>query len=163
MKIALLVVDMQKEFFKDEKCKEGLMAALEYINYSIDVFRKSENPIIFIQDKETSEAGYDLYEELDIQKKDIRVSKTFCNSFWETDLEEQLHKLEIEFVVICGFAAEYCVYATYNGAMERGFEYTLLQNGVASPSQKHADFIQSICRTTSIQALEYFLKASKNK
>lgn len=163
MSVALLVVDMQKEFFLDEKCKESMISALEYINYSIDIFRKSEQPIIFIQDKETSEEGYEVYDEVDAQKNDARISKYDSNSFWKTDLEELLHSLEVEFVVICGFAAEYCVYATYNGAMERGFEPTLLQHGVASSNQKHTAFIQDICATTSIKALEYFLKQNLNK
>jgi nicotinamidase-related amidase len=135
-----------------------MISALEYINYSIDIFRKSEQPIIFIQDKETSEEGYEICDKVDIQKNDTAISKYYSNSFWKTDLEELLHKLEVELVVICGFAAEYCVYATYNGAMERGFEPTILQHGVASPNKDHAIFIQNICRTTSIKTLEYFLK-----
>lgn len=160
MKAALLVVDMQKEFFQDEKSKESLMAALEYVNYSIDVFRKAKRPVIFIQDEETSEAGFELHEELDIHADDKRVSKVYSNSFWKTNLEELLQEHDIDFVVICGFAAEYCVYATYNGAMERGFEPTLLQHGVASKNQKHVNFIQNICQTTSIATMEYFFKAS---
>lgn len=163
MKIALLVVDMQKEFFQDDKCKDGLMAALEYINYSIGVFRKAENPVIFIQDKETSEAGYGIFEDVEVRENDARISKLYSNSFWETALEELLHKLEIELVVICGFAAEYCVYATYNGAMERGFNVALLQHGVASSNQNYAGFIQNICSTTSINTLEYFLNLNNNQ
>lgn len=163
MKIALLVVDVQKEFFKDEKCKESLLPALEYINYSISIFRKAEKPIIFIQDMEASEEGFELYDGLDVQKDDIRISKAFCNSFWKTELEETLCKLEVEFVVISGFAAEYCVYATYNGAMERGYGTTLLQHGIAGPNQKHVGFIQDICKTTSIKTIEYFLETNKDR
>jgi nicotinamidase-related amidase len=98
---------------------------------------------------------------LDLEDSDIRVSKFYSNSFWNTELEEHLHKLDIELVVICGFAAEYCVYATYNGAMERGFEPTILQHGIASSNQSYVGFIQNICSTTSITTLEYFLKGNK--
>lgn len=163
MKAALLVVDMQKEFFQNEKCKDSLMEALEYVNYSIGVFRKAESPVIFIQDKETSEAGYDIFDDVEVQENDVKVSKLYSNSFWETALEELLNKLEVKLVVICGFAAEHCIHATYNGAMERGFDVALLQHGVASSNQNYAEFIQNICSTTSINTLEYFLKINDNQ
>jgi nicotinamidase-related amidase len=159
VKTALLVVDMQKEFFQDEKSKDSLMSALDYINYSINIFRESKQPIIFVQDKETTDEGYQIYEEVDVQKDDSKISKYFSNSFWQTELEELLHKLKVEFLVICGFAAEYCILATYNGAMERGFEATLLQHGIASSNSNHVSFIQNICGTTSIKTMEYFLKS----
>ena len=158
MKTALLVVDMQKEFFQEAKSRDGLMEALAYVNYAIGVFREAECPVIFIQDKDASGEGFELYEELYVQEDDIRISKTHCNSFWNTPLEEELHKLGVEMVVVCGYAAEYCVYGTYNGAMERGFEPAILQHGIASAEPKYAAFIQDVSRTVSIMTLKYFLK-----
>lgn len=73
---------------------------------------------------------YQNIRELEVSDTDIEVLKTFNNAFWQTDLDEILKKLEVDFLIICGNAAEYCVGATYSGANERGYQTTLLQNGV---------------------------------
>ncbi len=69
-------------------------------------------------------------EELITQDSDIEVLKEFSNSFWKTDLEKILKEKNVDFVVLCGNAAEYCVLATYNGAMERCFGASMLQHGI---------------------------------
>lgn len=162
MKTALLVVDMQKEFFEIEESKKSLSEILGVINFSIDVFREANQPVIFIQDEDAGEGpnseGFSLYRDLDSSENDIFVSKMYSNSFWQTDLENILKELNVGMVVICGFAAEYCVQATYQGAMERGFEAALLQHGVASIDPKYITFVQEIYRTTSIKVVEYLLK-----
>ena len=38
----------------------------------------------------------------------------------------------MDFVVVAGYAAEYCVLFTYNGARERGFKTAMLQGGIVS-------------------------------
>ncbi len=157
MKAALLVVDMQKEFFGEEGSKPSLMAAVEYINYSMDIFRKAGCPVIVVQDSEAQGEGFQVYEGLTVQPGDARIVKDYGNAFWKTELEELLHKQGIEFVAICGYAAEYCIHATYNGARERDFEPTLIQHAIAGPNPQHVGFIQNICRTTSIMVLDYFL------
>ncbi len=161
-KVALLVIDIQKEFFKNTETKKSLENALEYINYTIGKFREANQPVVFVSDEEADQGvgseGYELYEELDYNPEDIHISKKYCNSFWQTELEAKLREMGTEMVVICGFAAEYCVYGTYNGAMERGFEAVILQHGIASPNEKHKDMIENICKATSYAVLEYFLK-----
>jgi nicotinamidase-related amidase len=161
MKAALLVVDMQKEFFQEEGSRPSLMEAVPYINYSIDIFRKAGCPVIFVQDKETTEEGFEVYEGLKVEPTDARIAKEYGSAFWKTELEELLHKQGIEMVAICGYAAEYCVHATYNGAMERDFVPTLIQRAIAGPNPQHIGFIQNICRTTSIMVLDYFLNGKE--
>ena len=95
MKIALLVVDMQKQFFSIPKCLPFLDDALEYVNETITLFRKVKMPIIFIQDEEAGDGpgseGYELYDKLLTEDADMRISKRYSNAFWETDLEAQLN------------------------------------------------------------------------
>jgi nicotinamidase-related amidase len=162
VKVALLVIDMQKEFFNDKESRESLYLTLDYVNYSIDKFREANQPIVFILDEDAGggigSEGYKLFEYLKYEEQDIYISKRYGNAFWKTGLEDKLKELEVDFVVICGFSAEYCIYSTYNGALERGFEVSLLQHGIASIKNEYINFIEDICRTTSIKTIEYFLK-----
>ena len=160
-KAALLVVDMQNEFFNNSETQKSLNSALEYINYTIGNFRKAGQPVIFVADEEAGEGigseGYQLYKDLNFESGDTLISKKFCNSFWETELESKLKALDVSLVVVCGFAAEYCIYNTYHGAIERGFETVLLQHGIASADNDHLKMIEDICDTSSYSVLEYFL------
>lgn len=161
MNLALLVVDVQADFYNSSNVNETFSTSLEYINYSIDIFRKNKLPVCFIQDEEAGEGpgspGFELTTALDTMEKDIYVAKYYSNSFWKTNLEKILKELKVDFVLVCGFAAEACVNYTYNGALERGFQAAILQNGIASYNPQYVDFIQKICRVDSIESLEYFI------
>ncbi|NHM31584.1 cysteine hydrolase family protein [Neobacillus terrae] len=163
MKTALLVVDLQNAYYAMEESKKSLKGILGYVNYSILKFREADQPIIFIQDEEAGVGthAFDLYEKLDADKTDIFISKRYSNAFWQTELENILKDLNVGMVLICGFAAEYGVQATYQGAMERGFEPALLQHGIASTNEKYVDFVQDIYRTTSIKVVEYMFNTQR--
>ncbi|WP_170311505.1 cysteine hydrolase family protein [Vallitalea okinawensis] len=162
MSIALLIIDMQKEFKTIEHCKRSINEALEYINEASDMFRKAKRPVIIIQDEETDDGpgsgGFELMEELVTNLTDHYITKTYSNAFWKTDLESLLHSLDIEFVVISGFAAEHCVLFSLNGALERGFGASVLQNGIAGFNEEIIKQTQ-LCRPViSLESLEYMLK-----
>lgn len=161
MSIALLIIDMQKEFSKMEPCKDMLFNALEYINEVGHIFRKAGKPIIIIQDEEAGDGpgseGYELMDDLEIMDSDIHLSKIYSNSFWKTDLEKILKSLDVEFVVVSGFAAEHCVLFTYNGALERGFGASILQHGIAGFDKDRLKDTQDTRAIISYQALEYML------
>ena len=64
MKPALLVIDVQKQFFKiSPVTAQSLEEAIEYINAAIDMFRDHDLPVICIQhmDKACSEMLAYLY------------------------------------------------------------------------------------------------------
>lgn len=162
MNIALLIIDMQQTFYDEKNYKEGLKNALEYINETSELFRSNDLPVIVIQDIEAAEGpgspGFENISELIVKDSDIRLEKEFSNSFWKTDLENILKAKDIEFLVISGFAAEYCVLFTLNGAQERGYGASLLQHGIAGVDPEIIKQTQSIRPTISLDALEFFLK-----
>jgi len=56
MKTALLIIDVQNDFFKiNQACADSLKSAIEYINEAIDIFRKKSLPIVVIQHKNEKE------------------------------------------------------------------------------------------------------------
>lgn len=166
MSIALLIVDMQKEFRNLPDTKEVTDKALEYINEVSQLFRAAGEPVVFVQDtsvdKGPGSEGYKLMEELHIGESDLFITKEYCNSFWQTDLEEMLKSRDVDFVVITGFAAEYCVLFTYNGAEERGFGASLLQHGVTGRDKERVKDTFNLRSTISYEAVKYMLK-SRNR
>lgn len=161
MSIAFLVIDMQKEFYELEHCKETMTSTIDYINETAELFRKTGNPVVIIQDEEAGEGpgskGYEFIDDIKIEPTDIKISKIFSNAFWKTDLEKILKEKGVKFVVISGFAAEYCVLFTLNGAEERGFGASLLQHGVAGLSKAHVDETHLIRATVSLETIFYML------
>ncbi|MDQ0087624.1 nicotinamidase-related amidase [Paenibacillus anaericanus] len=136
MKIALLIVDMQKVFLENPKEKLNIDSACEHINYVADLLRSKNHCVIHIQDIEGAEdihsESLDIISAIKVEDQDIKVTKEESNAFWNTELEQILKDQGIGLVIVAGFAAEHCVLFTYNGAKERGFTTVILQNGILS-------------------------------
>lgn len=159
-KVALLVIDMQQRCRQDTKLKDEFDAAASHIQYAVALFAAAELPIIVIQDCEDGgpgSAGFDCVAELQLPTSAISIHKTHSNAFWQTDLERVLHDLAVDGVVVCGYAAEYCVLATYNGAEERGFTPLVLQAAVAGVTRQGIAQMGKMYATVSLTALDYFL------
>ncbi len=163
MKTAFLVVDMQKAFFETEGCRPSLMAALEYVNGTAELFRRHARPVFLIQDNEAGggpdKPGFGLFKGLANDKRDRRITKDLSNAFWKTSLEQDLKKEGCDFAVVSGFAAAGCVVHTYNGALERGFGAALLQHGVAAPKERHIQTVFETCDVISYTTLEHLFRA----
>lgn len=162
MNIAMLIIDLQKGVLESEESKETVKDAVEYINEVSGYFRKAGKPVIVIQDVGVDggpgSEGYELIDGLEVEETDIQLEKVHANSFYETQLEKILHDLDVEFLVISGFAAEYCVLFTYNGARERGFGTSLLQHGIAGMTKKGVRDIQILRPVISYEALRFLFK-----
>jgi len=164
MKPALLVIDIQKEFFKiNETTSKSLNDAVEYINASIDLFRKKDLPVICIQHMVPDERlipgeeGFDIPENLAILSSDSRIHKTYSNSFNQTPLMEKLNVLGVDTVIITGFCAEYCVLSTYRGAMDLDLTPIILRGTLASVEPEHIKFVENISEIISLGALKKVL------
>jgi nicotinamidase-related amidase len=151
VKPALLVVDVQKEFFKlSPTTVQSLKDAIEYINAAIALFREKNLPVICVQHMDgegkliPGEAGFELPEELDILPSDLHIHKTYGNSFNKTSLGDELRGLGVDTVIITGFCAEYCVLSTYRGAQDLDLTPIILRGALASGNLKNIKFVESI-------------------
>ncbi|QVK20534.1 isochorismatase family protein [Mycoplasmatota bacterium] len=154
MSIAFLIVDMQKAYEKNRAFQSSIGDALESINHTSKIFRKNNLPVVIVQHEETG-PEYEVMDSLVVSPTDILVNKKYSNAFWKTDLKEILVGMGVEYLVISGLAAEYCVLATYNGALERGFKTSMLQNGLAGYSEDQITAMHRFRSIISISALEY--------
>ncbi|MGA9397902.1 MAG: isochorismatase family protein [Anaerolineaceae bacterium] len=161
MKLALLVIDVQKAYFNPDSTK-SLENAIEYINAAIELFRTKGLPVICIQHRDDENnhvpgvAGFDLPESLKILPSDLHIHKTYGNSFNKTPLLEELKKLGVDTVLITGFRAEGCVLSTYRGALDVDLTPILLRGSIAGPS-KAVRFVESISNIISYGVLENML------
>ncbi len=158
MKPALLIVDMQNGCRKETKAKEDFETAVSYINAVSEIFREKNLPVVIVQDAGVGEGDdFEVVKEIKVSANDLYIKKEFGNSFWKTDLDILLKELDVDFLVIGGFAAMYCILATYNGALERGYKCTLLQNGIAGYETGEAAMVSNSRAMISYTALRYFL------
>jgi nicotinamidase-related amidase len=165
MKPALLVIDVQKEFFKfSPTTAQSLNDAIEYINAAIALFREKHLPVICIQhmDEEEKlvpgEEGFELPEELDILPSDLHIHKAYGNSFNKTSLEGELRELDVDTVIITGFCAEYCILSTYRGAEDLDLTPIILRGSLASSILENIKFVESINDIISYGALKKILE-----
>ena len=164
MNPALLVIDVQKEFFNiNATMTQSLNDAIEYINAAIELFREKELPIICIQHKskqgklKPGEKGFEVPDELNILPTDLHIHKTYGNAFNKTALAEDLRNLDVDTVLITGFCAEYCVLSTYRGAQDLDLTPIILRGSIASDNLKHINFVESISDIMSLGVLKKLL------
>jgi len=164
MKPALLVVDVQKEFYKNSaQTAQSLKDAVEYINAAIALFRAKNLPIVYIQHMNEKEKlipgqdGFELPDELSILSSDICIHKTYGNAFNKTPLQSKLHELDVDTLIITGYCAEHCVLSTYRGAKDLDLTPIILRGSLASDILENIKFVESISDVISYGALKKVL------
>ena len=161
MKPALLVIDVQNEYFNNNQ--DSMKSAIEYINEAIALFRKKNLPIVVVQHKNEEKGlvpgnpNFDMHESVKVESQDIHIVKTYGNSFTKTGLAEKLRELGVDTVIVTGYKAEYCVLSTYKGALDFDFKPIILKGSIASDNAEHIRFVEEISETVSFGALETLL------
>jgi nicotinamidase-related amidase len=165
MKPALLVIDIQKSFLDiNPAAKSSIEDAIWVINAAIELFREKDLPVVCIQhmneehDLVPGKEGFEIPEDLAIQDSDLRIHKTYGNSFNKTPLEEELRKQGVDTVIVTGFSAEYCVLATYHGARDLDLTPIMLKGSLASGNLENIKFVEGICEVMTFGVLNKMLE-----
>ncbi|WP_343328382.1 isochorismatase family cysteine hydrolase [Polaribacter staleyi] len=159
MKPALLIIDMQKAFLEGY-CKSSMETVSPIINEAIHCFKEQGYPIILVQDVNEKEGaipgkkGFDVIACLDWNKVDYTIHKSSLNCFYNTDCNDILQKENIDTVFLSGFCADYCVLASYKGALDNGYTASILREGIAAGAQKDIDKVVVNNNTISISLLK---------
>lgn len=167
-KVALVVVDLQKAYqhFRLPQESERLFGAsieraLFIVKPAVDLFRERKQSVVFVQHSDPLVAegsdAFQLADNLVAQPNERCIVKRHPNSFFRTELAEQLRADGVGFVVVCGFAAGGCVDATVQGANERDFGVAILRHGIAGLKDDYVRVSQEIHPTISTEALRFFL------
>ena len=135
MSTALLVVDIQNSLCVGKWAAHNIDVVVKNVNEVVRQTRRAQGVVVFIQHEEDHDAmrfgseGWKLYEGLDVQQSDLRVRKTACDSFFNTDLKKLLDERHVDRVVICGMQTEYCIDSTVRGALANGLSVVVLEDG----------------------------------
>ncbi len=165
MKPALLVIDVQKQFFDiNPVTTQSLNDAIEYINAAIAIFREQDLPVVCIQHLNEDEGlvpgtkGFEVPESLNIHDSDVHIHKTYGNAFNKTSLACDLQALGVDTVIVTGFCAEHCVLSTYRGAYDLDLTPIMLRGSLASITPENVRFVENINDIISYGALKKVLE-----
>ena len=163
MNLALLIIDMQKDFFKGNS-EESMKKASDYINQAVNIFREHNKKIIWIQNENIEEGlitvtpGFEVIELLTPQQNEKRITKHYRNSFNKTGLLEYLLEEKIDTVIVTGFCAEYCVFSTFVGALDHDLTPIILKNAIAGGNNENIKFVENVCDTLTVKILKKIIK-----
>lgn len=145
-KRALIIIDMQKGCFTGENPKYDSDGVINRINSLSEKFRKSNSPVIFIQQDSSvwnrfvpNSTEWEILSELKVSDNDISINKTANDAFYQSNLTTVLEKFDIKDLFITGFATEFCVNATIQSALTKDFNVTVVKDGHTTASKPHLD------------------------
>ncbi|WP_369523091.1 isochorismatase family protein [Streptococcus iniae] len=128
-------------------------SALEDFNARIDLYRKKDKNIIFIQHNDLSLKNgtpeWKIDERLHLNKNDLCIQKTHANAFYKTDLLNKLIDKNTKSIEFCGAQTEYCVNATVEFAFGLGFDNfmkkgrTSTENNEFLSAQKTVEYFEN--------------------
>ena len=142
MKTALLVIDIQKDYFPGGKYP--LVKPLEAAQKAymlLQCFRESGSPHVHIQHISlepdaaffiSGERGTDIHDSVAHFEGEPIVYKHEPNAFLNTNLLELLKSWEIERLVITGMMTHMCVDATARAASDLGFQVIVAEDACAT-------------------------------
>lgn len=145
-KTALLVIDVQNEYFDGKwPIPEG-SAALERIEQALETSHSAGATVVYIQHAIANPAyglfvpgshGFDLHPRLHPRREDPRIVKNYPGSFSKTELETTLRQRRIETIVISGYMTHMCCDTTAREGFQRDFRVLFLDDATATRDGQH--------------------------
>jgi len=142
MKQALLLVDIQNDYFRGGKMQlVGMEEASRNARLLLAMFRKKRLPVVHIRHISRrpgatfflpNTKGADIHDSVAPQPGEIVIEKQFPNGFRDTDLLAVLTRSEVDQVVICGAMSHMCIDATTRAAFDLGFRCIVIEDACAT-------------------------------
>ena len=140
---ALVIIDMQKGFFKNILRKRNNLQAENNILRILENFRKENKEIIHIQHLSTDEKGI-LFSNEDRKflkgfeplSDEIVFQKHVNSAFIGTNLENYLRDKSIDKLIIVGMTLAHCVSTTVRMAANLGFKVILIEDATITFEMK---------------------------
>jgi len=140
MKRALLVIDVQNDYFSDKirvTHPEGSFARILEV---MDGAARAGIPVIVVQHSNPAgagafakgSAGWQLHPEIAKRKYDLLVEKTLPGSFTGTPLESWLRERGIDTLAISGYMTQMCCDTTSRQAVHLGFNAEFLSDATGT-------------------------------
>jgi nicotinamidase-related amidase len=142
-KTVFLVVDVQvgvmRSAWDSARIIKNIGAAIEHA-------RRQGIPVLWVQHTDDEliygSPDWQLAPELSPAEGEIRISKRFNSSFEQTSLEETLARLGATHIVLAGAATNWCIRATAYGALDRGYDLTLVNDAHTTETMEFEDGVK---------------------
>ncbi len=125
----LLVVDVQAGVMRNAW---DAPRVIQNIGVAVEKARSLGVPVIWVQHSDDElvygSPDWQIAPELSPAEGEMRIDKAFNSSFEQTPLEETLARLGATHIVLAGAATNWCIRATAYGALERGYDLTLVRD-----------------------------------
>lgn len=140
MKRALLVIDVQNEYFTGKMPVTYPAGTLPRILSCLDAARAAAVPVVLIQHSAAGDApafargsrGWEIHSDVLARHHDMLIEKTLPGSFTHTSLEAYLHEQNIDTVAICGYMTQMCCDTTARQAMQLDFAVEFLSDATGT-------------------------------
>jgi len=125
----LLVVDVQVGVMSDSWDAARI---INNVSCAVERARTQDVPVIWVQhsDKDLAYGSpeWQWVPELKPAEGEPRIHKQFNSSFEQTPLDDELARLGATHIALAGAATNWCIRATAYGALERGYDLTLVKD-----------------------------------
>lgn len=144
MKSAVIVIDVQRVLFEPKPQPYDCIAVLSNINAVTHWARKMQYPVVFVQHESINSAiefgsdGWQLHTDLVVDEFDILVRKTTPDSFLNTNLDKVLKQLDVNHLIVCGYASEFCIDTTVRRAAGLGYSIDIIADAHTTHDKSHA-------------------------
>jgi len=138
---ALLVVDVQNDYFSGPMQVTYPPASFENILRAIDAAHQAGVPVVIIQTAisrpdakvfRRGTPGWELHPEVARRPHEVVIHKELPGSFTGTDLDQWLQEHGIATVVICGYMTQMCCDTTARQAVHTGYKVEFLSDATGT-------------------------------
>ena len=141
MKKALLVIDVQNEYFTGKLPVTYPAGSFSKILQVVDAANKNKVPVILIRhgapQKDAAafaqgSHGWEIHAELLQRPYNCIIDKQLPGSFTGTELESVLRSMNVDTLVICGYMTQMCCDTTARQAVHLGFSVEFLSDATGT-------------------------------
>ncbi len=143
---ALIMIDVQNTYRSGLMQLSGVEEAMLEATKLLRIARELKIPIFHIQHDAGPGSPYDtqaqtgaICSEVAPQDGESVITKNYPNSFFNTDLDQQLKAANVNSIVLAGFMTHMCVNSTAHGGFNLGYGVTVVASATATRSLQAAN------------------------
>jgi nicotinamidase-related amidase len=126
---ALLVVDVQVGVVVQAWDRDRIIGN---VSLAVRKARDSDVPVVWVQhhneELERESPAWQWVPELEPLPGELHIHKSYNSAFESTELLSELDRLGVGRIFLAGAATNWCIRATAYGALDRGFDITLISD-----------------------------------
>ena len=141
MSRALLVIDVQREYFEGAFPIRHPLGHLETILEVMDAAKQANIPTVVVRHHQPDPESpvfrmgsdmWQLHDEVESRPRDVLIDKQLPGSFTNTSLDQFLKERNVDTVCIAGYMTQVCCDTTARQAFHRGYRVEFLRDATGT-------------------------------